>query len=144
MCNVSPDYGHKDFHVCMLEDVEKIPTDIEKLFYHPREIINFSFGQNLRHLCLSENYTHPLDFLENTQVTTLSFPDNITTNLLNNIPNTIHTLQLTTLSRPLINIPSTVKKINIYYEPVKDLLLNSKIPHDCEVFYGRHKQKYIV
>ena len=38
MCNVSPDYGHKDFHVCMLEDVEKIPTDIEKLFYHSGKI----------------------------------------------------------------------------------------------------------
>ena len=134
----------KIFYVNTLADIEKIPTDTEELFYYCSEIINFALGKNLRRLCLSSNYTHRLDFLENTQIVTLGVWNNKSEDLLNNIPDTIRTLQLSTLHRPLTNIPSTVKKITIYHIPEKDLLLNSKIPYDCEVFYGSDLQKYIA
>ena len=124
--------------------IENIPTNTEELFYYCYEKINFVFGENLYRLCLSSKYTHGLDFLENTQVTILGFWNNKFGHLLNNIPHTIQILQLASLEQPLINIPPTIKEIKILQKPKKDLLLNSKIPYDCEVFYGDTMQKYTV
>ena len=134
----------KWFSVYTLEDIQKIPIDTEELFYYCNEIINFTLGKNLRRLCLSSNYAHELGFLENTQITTLGLWDNNFEDLLNNIPNTIRVLQLITLCRPLINIPSTVKEILILNNPKQDFLSNSKLPFDCKVFYGCTMKKHII
>ena len=138
------DESKKYFGVYCLTDIEKIPADTEILFYFCAEIINFILPTNLCKLCLSGKYTHGLDFLKKTQVTALYILGDKSYDLLNNMPDTIQTLYITTLVSPLINMPFALKEIRIFNEPKKDLLLNSKLPHGCEVFYGNTIKKYIV
>ena len=130
-----------EFRVSTLSDIEKIPVDTKELIYFCKEAINFPLPKKLRRLYLSNEYMHSLDFLKNTNVITLGVPDN-DTNDLSSIPETIQTLQLYYLSRPLSNIPSTIKKIFIFFEPETDLIFKSKIPYGCEIFYGGNYNKF--
>ena len=104
-------------------------------------------------LYFSIKYKHSpnFDFLKNTHVTTLGLwnnslyvQNNKFVDLCSNIPKNIHTLQLMFLSEPLSNIPSTIQKIKIFLKPKKELILKSKIPCNCEIFYGLDMQKYIM
>ena len=126
---------NKKFTVDKPSDIENIPLDIELLSYYRSEAINFSLPKNLRKIRLLDNYEYSLDFLKNTRVTTLSIWTN-RINDLSSIPENIQTLEMMHLKQPLLNIPSTVKQIFIFFEPDADLILKSKIPHDCEIFYG--------
>ena len=124
------------FDVITLSDIEKIPINTKHLVYYFGEKINFALPQNLHTLSLSGSYEHSLDFIIDTQINTLCISHNTYNNLINNIPYNIHTLMIGQLRLPLLNIPPTIKKIQIYGSFDKELLFKSKIPFGCEVFYG--------
>ena len=137
----------KQFKIKILSDVEYMSVDTEELYYYCNNKINFALPINLHTLYLSCNYKHSLDFLTNTLILTLGIYDVYYSlklvNLFDNIPYTIQILKILHLHEPLLNIPLTIEQITICDNPPLDLILKSKIPYNCEVFYGDDMIKYV-
>ena len=118
-----------------LTDTNMIPINTKRIYYDRDRIIDFIIPSSVRKLYFYKLYEHPLDFITNTNIKILGWRFEPPT-FINYLPNTINTLIIGFLCKPLLNIPTNIQKIIICNgQLTKKLLIESKFPFNCQIYY---------
>ena len=126
--------SRKIFEIFTFFDIDNIPKDTEELHYYCDNEITISLPDTIVSILFSTKYKHSLNFLTNTKITELGLWNNSDSDIFNNIPESINTLIIISLDKPLQNIPVTMKEIYCYNFREK-ILLATKIPFDCKFYH---------